>query len=127
MLGFDNKCLQFKLSKLNRMTDLKATDTLYDLQEIPPNKLDFSKCFDNKIQAVVLFNKSEKYRLIEEYGKDSFSETEKGLLQFEFPFTHQEYLISWVLSCGDKAELIEPVELRTVIKHQLENLIKKYF
>lgn len=127
VLGFDNGTKQFKLYKLNRICDLKATGQSFELQDIPEEKLDFDKYFTDEIQAVVLFDGSAKYRLIEEYGLSSFTSTFDGKLRFSFPFTNRDYLLSWILSFGEKAELIEPKELRPIMRDKLGNTVKKYF
>lgn len=127
MLGFDNATKLFKLYKLNRICDIKQTNQTFELQEIPEEKLDFKKYFTDEIQAVLLFDKSEKYRLIEEYGVDSFVEMPEGKLRFSFSFTNQNYLLSWVLSFGEKAELIEPSELRPLIQIRLKKAAEQYF
>lgn len=126
LLAFDPQSEEFKLYKLGRLTDLSMTEATFLLQEIPPEKLNFKGYFTDEIQAVILFDKSEKYRLLEEYGANSFSETPQGVLRFEFPFTNLDYLITWVLGFGDKAELIEPIEVRERIKNQLDSTMKKY-
>ena len=126
LLGLDNAAKQFKLYKLNRISNLTPTDINFELLEIPEEKLDFDKYFTNKLQAVILFEKSEAYRLMEEYGVDSYTETAQGRLRFSFPFASQSYLLSWVLSFGGKAELLEPSELRPIIKEQLKDALSNY-
>lgn len=127
ILGVDCNEDTFKLYKLNRISEIKKGNNTFKLREIPNKTLNFSSYFSDGIQAVILFDKSEAYRLIEEYGFDSFTETDKGLLRFSFPFTNQDYLINWVLSFGDKAEIIEPKELRLIVREKLENTINKYY
>lgn len=126
LLGFDDSAGQFKLYKLNRMCNLAATDLYYDLQEIPPEKLDFDNYFSDDIHAVILFDVSQKYRLIDEYGADSFTELPEGQLRFSFAFTNESYLLSWVLGFGETAELLEPAELRPVLKSRLRQMLGKY-
>ncbi|MDD4843106.1 MAG: YafY family protein [Anaerotignum sp.] len=127
LLGFDDARKQFKLYKLNRLCDLHSTKTSFQLQEIPKETLEFSNFFTEELQAVILFDKSEKYRLVEEYGVDSFTETPEGSLLFSFPFTNQNYLLSWVLSFGENAELMEPKELRPILQERLKKTLEKYF
>lgn len=127
VLGYDNAAKLFKLYKLNRTCNMKMTDQTFELQDIPEDTLDFQTYFTDEIQAVVLFDRSEKYRLIDEYGADSFTETPDGKLRFVFSFTNRNYLLSWVLGFGEKAELIEPKELRPILKERLSQAIKKYF
>ncbi len=125
-LGVDDLAEQFKLYKLNRISQMEETDESFEALEIPEGTLDFRKFYTDEIQAVILFDRSSKYRLIEEYGTNCFSETPEGLLRFCFPFTNEEYLVSWVLGFGEKAELLEPAYLRPIIRKRLEATLKKY-
>ncbi len=126
MLGIDNATDQFKLYKLNRISSMESTNKEYYPREIPPDKLDFGSYLTDDIKTVILFDKSEEYRLIEDYGIGCYEETSEGKLLFSFPFTNEDYLLSWVLSFGDKAELIKPIELRLLLKKRLTNTLQKY-
>ena len=68
-----------------------------------------------------------KWRLVDEYGIDSFTYTEDGRLLFKFGFTDKENLLGWLLSFGDKAELLEPSELRLELKELMESISRKYY
>lgn len=126
VFGFDHASSDFRLYKLNRLWKLHCTDRCFKLQDIPQEKLNFGSYFTDEIQTVILFDESVKYRLIEEYTEDSFTYLKDGKLRFEFPFTNKEYLLEWVLSFGDKAELLEPQELREELKSRLQKTIEKY-
>lgn len=126
VFGYDLGKSEFRMFKLNRLWELQSTDRTFALREIPEGKLDFNGYFTDNIKSVILFDNSVKYRLIEEYGTDCYTALSCGRLRFEFPFTSKEYLFEWVLKFGDKAELLEPVELRTEIKKRLENSLKNY-
>lgn len=126
VLSYDDAGKQFKLYKLNRICNLKADNQGFELRDIPEEKLSFGKYFTDDIQTVILFDESEKYRLIEEYGADSFTQDLDGKLRFSFLFTNQDYLLSWVLGFGEKAELLEPKELRPIIQRRLKNAAEKY-
>lgn len=125
-LGMDSENNCFKIYKLNRIINMQSNDENFELQEIPTELLQFENYFTDEIQATILFNSSEKYKLIEEYGLNSFIEQPDGALRFSFNFTNQDYLLSWVLSFGDKAELIEPSNLRPIILDCMKNATKKY-
>lgn len=126
LIGLDHQNRQFRLFKLNRMDKLKSTGQAFPLQEIPPEVLDFHRCLPENMQAVIRFAPREKYRLLEEYGPDSFTQLADGSLYFVFPFTHEDYLLSWVLSFGENAELLEPAHLRAVLKDRLTAALNQY-
>lgn len=122
-------CLEkddFRLFKLNRLWNLEQTDRHFKYREFPCDSLEFNKYYSDEIQLVALFDATEKYRIIEEYGIESFSITDTGKLMFKFKFTSKEYLLNWILSFGNKVEVIEPVELQLEIINQAKGILKKY-
>jgi len=49
-----------------------------------------------------------------------------GKLLFTADYTDMENLITWILSFGPKAEVLEPIEVRNVIRQIAEEIIKNY-
>ena len=89
-------CLQrqnWRMFKLLRLWNLTKCEEHFAPREIPPEQRDFDTQFTDDIKLIALFEPSEKYRLIESYGLDCYTETENGLL-FECGFENQNYLIS---------------------------------
>lgn len=124
--GYDNKKQDMRMFKFNRLWDLMITEELFEIEDIPENQYDFNHFFTDDIKVVVLFDKSVEYQLIEEYGRDCYQIQEDGNLLFKFAFTNKDYLLSWILSFGDRAELIQPKEYRHDLKEKGEFLFKKY-
>jgi len=122
-------CLErgdFRLFKLNRLWDLELGTDTFTARELPAEGLDFEKHFiEGSIHLKACFSESEKYRLIEEYGVESFTEENGGLL-FERNFAIYKNLVEWILSFGDKVEVFEPKELREDIRRQAENILSCY-
>ncbi len=69
------------------------------------------------IHLKALFEKGEKYRLIEEYGPDCYCEHQRKLL-LEQDFASYSNMREWVLSFGSQAEVLEPDELRADLLQQ---------
>jgi predicted DNA-binding transcriptional regulator YafY len=116
----------FRLFKLNRLWELVDTTELFQPREIPEERKDFESYFSDEIQITMLFDESVKYRLIDDYGVDSYSVTEDGKLMFRMSFTNKEFMVSWILGFGDKAEVLFPKGLKQEIKQIAENIIKRY-
>ena len=63
---------------------------------------------------------------MEEYGADSFAVEPDGRLRFTGRFPDADSVLSWVLTFGDKAELLEPQELRVQLAALSEALFHRY-
>ncbi len=126
IFGYEEAKGGFRLFKLNRLWDLESTEQAFQIRPVPDGDLDFGRYFTDEIHAVILFDPSVRYRLIEEYGPDSFSVCPGGSLRFEAPFTNRDVLLEWVLGFGDKAELIEPKDLRITLRRRLEKSLRRY-
>ena len=51
---------------------------------------------------------------------------EDGKLLFTADYSDMDNLVSWLLTFGDKAEVLEPEEVRERLKTMAENMIKTY-
>lgn len=116
----------YRLFKLNRMTELKAAEEQYEPRQIPVPDLSAERVYPLGIDVEAVFEPDMKWRLIEEFGMESFTEQEDGRLRFSFGFADKENLFGWLLSFGDKAELIKPVELRRELYEMMGRLQKMY-
>lgn len=111
----------FRLFKLNRMTCLQKSKAQFAGRDVPFPDLSNEKIFPGQIKVKALFEASAKWRLIEEFGADSFIDREDGKLLFCADYTDKENLLTWLLTFGGQAELLEPVQLR----EELYGIIRK--
>ena len=121
-------CLQrqdWRLFKLNRLWDLSTCDECFTKRDIPPGKHDLYSHLTDDIKLVALFDKSTKYLLIESFGLDCYYETEEGLY-FEWGYTNQSYIISWLLSFGDKVKVLGPPGIADHIQATAKNILSRY-
>lgn len=109
--GYCTEREDYRLFKLNRMTELLETEDLFDARVWVPYQIEEEPVFLNNIDVSAAFTPSAKWRLIEEYGVDSFVE-EGGKLLFCTSFAGKTDLFYWLLGFGDQVELLEPEELR---------------
>lgn len=78
--------------------------------------------FSNVIHLKAIFAESEKYRLIDEYGIDCYTDCGSGLL-LERDFASYENMRQWIFSFGDKVEILSPSELIDDRIKQAEKII----
>ena len=115
----------FRLFKLNRMTELELSGS-FEKRPAPLPDLSQEKVFPHVFQVRARIEPEYKWRLIEEYGADSFSIQTDGSLLFTFGFADKTSVIGWIASFGGGAELLEPVELRSELARFGEKIWEKH-
>ena len=106
----------FRLFKLNRMDGIEETHSRFDGRNVPMPDLSNEKIFPGGIKLKALFAPDMKWRLVEEFGPHCFTEADDGRLLFSADYTDMDNLISWLLTFGPKAEVLEPAEVRDRIR-----------
>ncbi len=116
----------FRLFKLNRMNGVQITEKSFKCRDATMPDLSNEKIFPGGIKVKALFEADQKWRLVEEFGTSCFTENDDGRLLFTADYTDMENLITWILTFGDKAEVIEPEEVREKVRTAIEAMIKNY-
>ena len=65
-----------------------------------------------------------KWRLVEEFGPNCFTETDDGRLLFSADYTDMDNLVTWLMTFGAKVEVLEPEEVRDIIRRNAEEILK---
>ncbi len=115
----------FRRFKLNRLWNLGLTQEGFSLRPVPQEKASGEDAFPDNNRIELLFDKSVRYRLIEEYGFYCYEEREDGLW-VSMGYTNKEYILGWILGFGDKVEILGPLELRKEIKEMAEKILNQY-
>ena len=115
----------FRLFKLNRMTGLELCG-FFEKREAPLPDLSQEKVFPRTYQVKARIAPEYRWRLIEEYGADSFAVQADSSLLFTFDFADKETIIGWIASFGGGAELLEPAWLRRELAQFGDNIRKKH-
>lgn len=116
----------WRLFKLNRMDSLTETGRSFVKRAVPYPDLSSERIFPGGIHVRARFETECKWRLMEEFGAECFTEEPDGRLLFEWDYTNADNLMSWMLTFGPKAELLEPVSLRERLKTELEKMLRRY-
>lgn len=124
--GWCKKREDFRMFKLNRMEHLQISEKVFAKRHVPMPDLSNEKIFPGGIKVKALFEPECKWRLVEEFGSESFTGQEDGKLLFQADYTDKENLITWLMSFRDKVELLEPKEIRDEIRISIECMKKKY-
>lgn len=117
----------YRMFKLNRLWNLQLIENTFSPRDVPLNKVNFDNHFISNaaFHLKAIFSASEKYRIIEEYGVDSYTLYSNEKLLFQHDFASYENMRNWVFSFGDKVEILEPKELYCDGLQQAKNIISQ--
>jgi predicted DNA-binding transcriptional regulator YafY len=117
----------YRLFKLNRMDKVEETDKEFICrQNAPVPDLSTEKIFPGGIKVKALFTRDMKWRLVEEFGPHCFTEADDGRLLFTADYTDMENLVTWLMTFGAKAEVLESAEARNIIRRNAEETLQIY-
>ena len=116
----------YRLFKLNRMDKVRETEQGFICRNAPVPDLTSELAFPRNIILKALFEPDMKWRLVEEFGPDCYEVQKDGRLLLIRDYSDMENLTMWMLTFGDKVEVLEPVEVKEKLKNIAESMIKKY-
>ena len=126
VFGFCKERQDFRMYKLRRLWDLQMTEEGYIAREVPEEKKQFGTHMTDDYVITAVYDASVKYRLVEEYGHNSFTEQEDGKLYTEWGFTRPECAVEWFLGFGDKVKVLGPPEMVERMKKAIQNIQNLY-
>ena len=126
VFGFCKERQDFRMYKLRRLWNLQITEESFVVRDIPEEKKQFGVHMTDDYVIAAVYDASVKYRLVEEYGCNSFTEQEDGSLYTEWGFTKKEAAVEWFLSFGNKVKVLAPPEMVELMKNTLDSIKNLY-
>ena len=124
--GWCLKRKDYRLFKLNRMDKVRETEQNFTCRNVPVPNLAAELIYPSKIMLRALFDPDMKWRLVEEFGPDCYETQEDGRLLLTRDYNDVNDLTMWMLTFGNKVEVIEPKEVRDRLRDIAEAMIKTY-
>lgn len=124
--GWCDKRQDYRLFKLNRLEQLTITESVFIKRQVTLPDLSDDRIFPGGILVKALFQPECKWRLVEEFGTECYEEQADGKLLFRGDYTDKENLIGWILAFGDRAELLEPKDIREELLSIAESMVGNY-
>ncbi|MCH5317190.1 MAG: YafY family transcriptional regulator [Eubacterium sp.] len=126
VFGYCRERNDFRMYKLRRAWDMNITEEKFEPRAIPEEKKQFGRNMTDNYYIAAVYAPSEKYKLVEQYGPDSFTVTEDGRLFTRWGFADTDWALEWFLSFGDKVEVLEPQEFKEELKKAIKKMLEKY-
>ncbi|MBP1560797.1 MAG: YafY family transcriptional regulator [Oscillospiraceae bacterium] len=124
--GYCTARQDWRMFKLTRLTDLKCTSERCGERDVPEYVCDKLLHTKGGIEASVWFDKSVKWRIIDEFGMELPQFDEDGNILLRFTWADVPSFFQYILTFGDKAEIISPSEYRTEFAELLKKISEKY-
>lgn len=116
----------FRLFKLNRMDMPKKEESGFELRQVPMPDLSNERIFPANIRVKALFEPEMKWRLMEKFGPGCFEVQKDGRLLFRMDYADEDALTGWLLTFGDRAEVLEPVSVKKRLLETAKRLVSVY-
>lgn len=126
VFGFCRERQDFRLYKLRRLWQLEITEETYEERNIPEEKKHFGSQMTDDYIITAIYDPSVKYKLVEEYGPESFAVMEDGRLYTEWGFTDPEEAVYRFLGFGDKVTVTGPPEIVEKMRTTIQKTAEKY-
>ena len=108
------------------MDSVRETEENFECRVAPLPDLSNEKIFPGRIRVKALFEPDQKWRLVEDFGPECFVENDDGRLLFTTDHTDLESLVAWLMTFGDKAEVLEPEEAREAVARMAKRMVMLY-
>ncbi len=129
VFGFCRLRQDFRLFKLNRMTQLKLTDDGFEPKPLTPEQVNLEAFYQNpktKRYATLLLHKSLEYVMIDEYGVNSYERMDDETILAQWDYVNEREMVKTVLRLGAGAKVLAPQSLADAVKEEAEKIISRY-
>lgn len=116
----------YRMFKLTRLTDLECTNEPCELREVPEYTCDKLRHTKGEIEVTARFDKSLKWRIIDEFGTELPQFDDNGDILLTFTWSDVPSFYRYILSFGDKAEILSPDEYRSGFRELIKRISEKY-
>ena len=108
------------------MDKVKETKKEFACRNAPLPDLSSELKFPRNIVLKALFDPDMMWRLVEEFGPDCYEVQEDGRLLLIKDYADIDNLTMWMLTFGDRVEVLEPAEVRKRLKEMADSMMKIY-
>lgn len=117
----------WRLFKLDRLWQLEETAAGFTPRALPPEDTGLAGPYQGAvpIRLRAVFAPEVRYRLLEEYGPESYEELPGGGLLFTWDFAKEDYLRAWIFSFGSKVRVLEPSSLQRERLAQAQEILQQ--
>lgn len=127
LYGYCHERNGFRLFRLSRMSNLQIQEEDFTLRDYPKPQLEFSDVLASmQTKIKIRIHKSIMDRVLDYCTFENFSPDGDEHYIVDFPFVENEYHYDILLGFGNQCECLEPLRIRTQIKHRIYEIAAIY-
>lgn len=129
VFGYCRLRRDFRLFKLNRITDLTLTEEHFEPREIPEDKLDFEAFYSDpavRQYASLVLDRSLEYVMIDEFGQDSYEISNDGTISAQWDYLNEREMVKTILGLGSGVRVVSPPGLVMAVQNESEKISLLY-
>ncbi|WP_028308251.1 helix-turn-helix transcriptional regulator [Desulfitibacter alkalitolerans] len=118
----------FRLFKISRIKEMVILETGFEPRDLPMDHRNWERQWqktDKMIRLELIFE-SDMEENIEEYFGNDYTITEKGKIRLYLELPENTWLYGFLLSFGDRVEVINPPHIRSIITSTAEKICNIY-
>lgn len=118
----------FRLFKLKRIYELSLCDEFFKARDFSLDEINW----DDEAQyahlepVVAVFDSLLKYAVRDIFDAENYETLDDGRIKVSFPGQGSDWLLGFLLSFGDKVEVLSPEEVRNSIKLMAQKILALY-
>jgi predicted DNA-binding transcriptional regulator YafY len=125
--GYCHKRNDFRLFRLSRISNLKIQEETFEPRDYQKPILDFADILETmQTKIKIRIHKSVMDRVLDFCSYEDFSPDGDEHYIVRFPFIENDYYYDILFSFGDKCECLEPLHIRTEMKHRIHDIATLY-
>lgn len=125
--GYCHKRNDYRLFKLFRISNLQMKEETFTPRDYQKPTLDFADILETmQTKIKIRIHKSVMDRVLDFCSYEDFSPDGDEHYIVRFPFIENDYYYNILLSFGNKCECLEPLHIRTEMKHRIHDIATLY-
>lgn len=129
VFGFCRLRQDFRLFKLNRITELTLTGEGFEPRSLTAEQADLDAFYQNpekRQYATLLLSKSLEYIMIDEYGINSYKPVDEQSIVAQWDYINEREMVKTVLRLGSGAKVLAPQSLADAVKDEALQITQNY-
>lgn len=129
VFGFCRLRQDFRLFKLNRITELILTSEGFEPRSLTAEQEDLDAFYRNpeaRRCATLQLTKSLEYVMIDEYGINSYKPMDDHTIVAQWDYINEREMVKTVLRLGSGAKVLAPQSLADAVKEEALRIVQNY-